>query len=573
LGCELVSDQERNTGLEESARLWDDIEDAIPREALPIEHALVEEGVRKHHVDLCLARVRQYGGTVAEVISDFGIASPETVARALARHLGWGYFPPNRIDEIMAHSWPQDVRERADYHMIPIAMKGDRVMVAVSDVQHKNEARNLYYPREVVLVIASSQTIQAAYRKLYANTLAAFEKACNVDSDNPGYIKGILDALIRHACYMGASDIHFTPTGQSGLIRLRQDGSLQSIKAFPIDTYNRIVGVIRNDGSLNDLTTTGEASMYAPGELEDRYHLRVQVSRSVRGDTAVIRILDQQGTLADFDTLGYDPHTAQVMKDLAHTSAGLVLITGPTGSGKTTTLYAMLRMLDPMEISIQSVENPVEYECGVWNQYEIRRGTGEDEGKEWLGWFKGLLRNDLDVALLGEVRDKETAKAAMEMANTGHLVFTTLHTNSASRAITRLSLMGLDMPSLADVLIGVTAQRLVRKLCPVCKVPDDRRETIAEVEQYPEIAEGEVTLYRAGAGCSECNHTGYRGRQMVYELLEIDEQVRHLIATGTSGADLLEKIPPERRMWGVGVRLMSQGVTSLDELKRRIIKE
>lgn len=553
--------------------LWEKLEAEANGKPQKIEDALLAEGVKESHVTLSLERVRKYGGTVAEVMLDFGIVSPETVARSIARSEGLAYFGPSLIDLIMAASWPAEVRAKATYNMIPVAVHGNSVMVAISGIHARAEARNHYYPLDVVPVIASEQTIQTAYRKLFAQTLKMFEEACAAPPQTPNYYNNILATLIRHACYIGASDIHFSPTGKSGLLRIRQDGTLQPVKALPIETYERVVGVIRNEGRINDLTTTAEASLTPPGELAERYHLRVQVSRSVRGETAVLRILDQQGSHAEFDSLGFDPQTAHELQELILTSAGLLIITGPTGSGKTTTLYSLLRLLDPMEVSIQSVENPVEYQCGAWNQYEIRRGAGANEGEEWLGWFKGLLRNDLDVALLGEVRDRETAKAAIEMANTGHLVLTTLHTNSTTRAVTRLHMMGLDMPSLSDVLIGVTAQRLVRKLCPVCRKPDDREDTLQEIARYADTFDFEPAPMMAGSGCSECGGTGYRGRQIVYELLSIDEEVRDLVAEGRGGSALLPKLPPERRMWGVGVRFVASGITSIDEIRRRVIRE
>ena len=551
--------------------LWNTLASETPNDQMPLEEALCAEGIKTPHIRLCVERKNAYGGNLADVIQDIGIGSQEVVARAMARDLGVAYFSPTRIDDILLSSWPEEVRDAADHQIVPLAMRGNDVMAAVSHARDITEARNRFYPGLVVPVVASEQTIQAAFRKLYANTHQHFLEACAADSRAQGYYKDILDAIIRHACYTGVSDIHFTPADNTGLVQLRVDGTLQALRAFPRDTYSRLVGVIRHESNINDLLTTAEAAMEAPGELAERYHLRVQVSRSVRGDAAVIRLLDQQGTLADFDSLGFDEVTARHMRDLAHASAGLVLITGPTGSGKTTTLYSMLRLLDPIEVSIQSVENPVEYQCGAWKQFEIRRGSGKGEGEEWLGWFKGLLRNDLDVALLGEVRDHETAKAAVEMANTGHLVFTTLHTNSATRAITRLSMMGLDMPALADVIIGITGQRLVRKLCPACKVADNRADTMKALEaiKYDDAP----TPYREGEGCPECGYTRYKGRQMVYELLRITTEAREQITHGASGADLLRLLPPERRMWGVGLSFVARGTTSIDELRQRVIQE
>jgi len=271
----------------------------------------------------------------------------------------------------------------------------------------------------------------------------------------------------------------------------------------------------------------------------------------------VIRLLDRESTTADFDSLGFDATTAGTLRRLIQQSSGLLLITGPTGSGKTTTLYALLKLIDPEQVSVQSIEHPVEFQHGLWMQYEVRR-LADHEGQEWARWLKGLLRNAPRVILMGEVRDGETARILMEGANTGHLVVTSLHANSAASAVGRLRRLGVDAGDLADALLAVLAQRLVRTLCPACSEAD------------PDAGPDQPRLRRAAPqGCPECRHTGYRGRRLVHELLLSNPRVREAILEG-SPSDALRDAGylAGQTLWHSGGALLATGQTSREELER-----
>jgi type IV pilus assembly protein PilB len=243
------------------------------------------------------------------------------------------------------------------------------------------------------------------------------------------------------------------------------------------------------------------------------------------------------------------------------------LVTGPTGSGKTTTLYAVLKRIDPVERSVQSIENPIEYRHGLWQQYELRKDN-QNEGEEYNKWLKALLRNAPDVILVGEVRDAKVAQILLDAANTGHLAFATLHTNNAAMALARLKALALDMNTLASVLVGILAQRLVRILCIRCCVPDDSDET-AQALDVPYLADGTLNPHRAGDGCEYCDFTGYRGRRMVYEILEVDARVQTLIEKDSTPSTIARAgIAADRTMWACGLKLVASGATSLEELRR-----
>src|SRR5574343_1582631 len=249
---------------------------------------------------------------------------------------------------------------------------------------------------------------------------------------------------------------------------------------------------------------------------------------------------------------------------------GLFLVTGPTGSGKSTTLYGALKLIDPVSRWVQTIENPIEYSHGLWMQYQVPRSAA-DEGAGAASILKGLLRNAPDVSLLGEVRDAEIGRLLLELANTGHLAKSTLHANSAADAITRLKLFGLDMPGLASVLLGILAQRLIRCLCPKCKVPEDRAEVLGQMAM-DWIRPMQPTPYQAShGGCPFCNYTGYHGRHMVYELLDVNANVVKAIEDDRPPNTIAQAgIEPNGNLRANAMRLVARGLTSMDVVNQLV---
>lgn len=539
--------------------------------------ALRAMGGKPQHIELALQQRKLRREPLSMVMRDLGLLSVEKVAKALALHKGYAYFAPEMIDEVNREALLEaGIDGSATPDVIPVALRENTLFVAIADERQEQTAKNSFFreKRQIRFLIASQETIQTAYRRLFAKTVEEFDKALAGNPEDPAYHNKLLEALLRHACFVGVSDIHMAPSSQSGLILLRVDGVRQNFRVLSKETLDRLIRILATDGRVNDMSTMAEASIETPPEdLKDRYGFRVELGNSVNGQTAVIRILDRHGTTADFDSLGFDQETTATLLRYIQTSAGLVFVTGPTGSGKTTSLYSLLKMIDPLERSVQTIENPAEYRSGLWYQYEIKRGTKTDEGREWSEWFRGILRNDPDVVLLGEVRDKGTAQTVVDAANTGHLVFTTLHTNTAIKTVSRLREMGLDMDALANVLLGVLAQRLVRRLCPMCKVQDNALNTREELKSLNNPQGRPHTPFKAGKGCPHCRHTGYRGRRMIYEVLDVNDTIRRLIASNDASHRLLEYLPASKRMWNHGLLLVSYGETSVDELKRVAVKE
>jgi type II secretory ATPase GspE/PulE/Tfp pilus assembly ATPase PilB-like protein len=286
----------------------------------------------------------------------------------------------------------------------------------------------------------------------------------------------------------------------------------------------------------------------------------------------VIRINDGQSSETDFASLPFDPASARAIMSAIKAPTGLILVTGPTGSGKTTTMYSALREVDPIARKVFTVENPIEYHHGMWIQHELPRPKQEDgkahqtEGDVGREYLKALLREAPDVILWGEVRDdKELVRTLLAAANTGHLVATSLHTNSAPQAVLRLLELGANRDALASVLRLVVAQRLVAKLCNHCKVPDTRPETLKTLKEF---GIHQATPYIA-VGCPHCGEKGYLGRAMIYEVMQ-GNKVRKLIEQGEAISKIeQEGVPKTETMWYRGLHMVSQGITSLDELSVR----
>ena len=578
--------------------------------------ALRSLGVSNEHIDTVFRHQKVSQRPFIEVVRDIGFPESEVVAEAMSIAYNKDYVNPLEVISLVPQDFPEfdKLSVIASKSICPVGYNEETKTFRIAISESKQEvtvnsdfglALRGY---SVEPVFASQETIENTFLKVFSQTkkdvdvlLERVNRGENVETTE------VIRKIVRHACFSGVSDIHFNPLEYTGMVKFRVDGDIVEFCALPKEYFERCINTIKRDGQINDEIEDTRESSYNPNDPEmDRYSFRVQLSKTVRGVAAIFRILDSQNNTASIDAIGFDDETKNKLIDLTEKSAGLVLITGPTGSGKTTTLYSLLKLIDPIKTAIHTVENPVEYRFGSWNQHEInRRDDEKDEGYKWQKFFKGLLRNDIDVGLLGEVRDKSTADAALQLSNTGHLVWTTLHTNSAGRAITRLSEMKVNMGAFADVALAIMAQRLVKKLCPHCKEKiegEDREQTISEIlsvlsESYPKMEEKEKdkwnkligfnfeestdkkeelekhdSLYIA-KGCEHCMNTGYKGRKAVYELLPIDKTNRSQIAKGATGDEVMDKIPLTRRMWGVGIEAILSSETTLMELKRRVNKE
>ncbi len=384
-----------------------------------------------------------------------------------------------------------------------------------------------------------------------------------LESQDDAPVIRLINALFTQALRAGASDIHIEPFETRSVVRLRIDGTLRDLiepaRALHGAIVSRVKIMAQLDIAEKRLPQDGRITLRVAGKPVD---VRVSTIPTGHGERVVLRLLDKQAGRLDLTRLGMDEGTLAHMDRLILEPHGIVLVTGPTGSGKTTTLYAALSRLDASALNIMTVEDPIEYDLDGISQTQVNTRIEMSFARA----LRTILRQDPDVVMIGEIRDLETAQIAVQASLTGHLVFATLHTNDAVSAVTRLVDMGVEPFLLASSLIGVGAQRLVRRLCLECRKP-----FAADAAQLRVLglAPTEGTLYSA-QGCSACNGSGYRGRTGIYELLTVDDDLRRLIHDRSSEQALRTHVLSRgmRSLRDDGMRWASQGVISLEEVVR-----
>jgi general secretion pathway protein E len=384
-----------------------------------------------------------------------------------------------------------------------------------------------------------------------------------MESDDDAPIIRLINALLSEAIKVNASDVHFEPFENRLRIRFRVDGMLREILQPPGNiaplVISRIKVMAKLDIAEKRLPQDGRISLRVAGRAVD---VRVSTLPSGHGERVVMRLLDKQAGRLDLEQLGMSPQVHDSFLQLLQKPHGIILVTGPTGSGKTTTLYAGLSILNIKSRNILTVEDPIEYYIDGIGQTQVN--TKVD--MTFARGLRSILRQDPDVVMIGEIRDLETASIAVQASLTGHLVLSTLHTNSAIGAVTRLRDMGVEPFLLASSLIGVMAQRLVRNLCPHCKAPHE----ITELERdWLGLAKDQLYNIYSAVGCSRCNHVGYAGRSGLYEFIPVDHQLQNMIHEG-AGEQAMEQYARTKTssLTQDGRRMILEGRTTLEEVLR-----
>jgi len=545
-------------------------------------------------VDRLAALRGQIGkGSVAQALRDAGLASDEGVARALAERYHLVYVDIRRQD-VAAEAVeliPLAVLQRVG--ALPYRLEGNTLHVAIAD------------PADVVAIdelrLATSYTLDIAVapREDLVTELSRFsrngptldlrvgaelraieeeeeddEAADDLEVDD-GFsdvpLVRLVNALIYQAAEDGASDVHVAPHEDCLVVRYRIDGVLQEVQRIPKRLANgvttRLKVLAKLDIAERRKPQDGRISLNAAaaGRLLD---VRVATLPTVEGESVVMRLLDKSRKAPTLAELGFLPDMQETLLDVIKQPTGAMLVTGPTGSGKTTTLYAALTELNRPEINIITVEDPVEYRLAGLNQVQINQKAG----LTFATALRSILRSDPDVVMVGEIRDGETAKIAIEAALTGHLVLSTLHTNDAPGTLTRLNEMGVEPFLTGSAVSAVLAQRLARKLCThCCELYSPSVDELLSARVSPDVAASQdgVGFYRK-RGCPRCNQTGYRGRIGIYQLLTMTEEIESLAAAKAT-RDEIERAALRagmRTMWDDGLAKVSSGLTSVEELAR-----
>lgn len=521
---------------------------------------------------------QQSGERLEAVITRLGIASESALAHMFARATGLpvmtsDVFPAEPIGERPLS--PDFLR---DMRMIPVGLDDEAVTIAQANPLDRfaGEAMRFVFGKPVRTAIALPSDIDAAIARLYDDgDTGADSGDASIDEDDLERMKDLVsdapviravNRLIAEAVDDRASDIHIEPTDDRLAIRFRIDGVLRDRPALPAALRAPIVSRIKVMAGLNiaerRLPQDGRLRLAVRGHEID---LRVATAPSIHGESVVLRILDRSNLALDFATLGFDGAVGEEFRRILHRPHGIVLVTGPTGSGKTTTLYAALAELNERGRKLLTVEDPIEYRLPGVIQTQVNPGIGFTFGSA----LRSFLRQDPDVMMVGEIRDGETAQIAVQAALTGHVILSTLHTNTAVGAVGRLLDMGVEPFLLSSVLNGVLAQRLVRRLCGVCKEPSliDTEAAVALAEEQGAAPPGQ--LYR-GAGCGACDGSGYKGRAALHELLLVTDAVASLILHRADGREIVSEAMKSgmRSLLTDGIAKAATGQTSLAEVLR-----
>ncbi len=540
---------------------------------------------------LVRGRVKQ-GGSFAQAVLDENVASPDGIARTLASrfHLPFVELPVIGVNPDAVRELPLHVLERV--HAVPYALEGTILRVAVADpsnVQAIDEL-SLGTKCQIELAVASREEIANELRRL-ARASEAFGARAVIDeeqafleeekedesdlevddgiSDAP--LVRLVNSIIFQAAEDGASDIHFEPQEDTLAVRLRIDGVLHEVQRIPkrmmAGVTTRLKVLAKLDIAERRKPQDGRISLNtaAAGRMLD---IRVATLPTVEGESVVMRLLDKSKQAPTLTDLGLSQDMREKLEKIIRRPTGAILVTGPTGSGKSTTLYAALTEINRPEINIITVEDPVEYRLGGVNQVQINPRAG----LTFAAALRSILRSDPDVVMVGEIRDSETAKISIEAALTGHLVLSTMHTNDAPGAISRLTEMGVEPFLTGSAVSAVLAQRLARKLCShCCEMYSPTREDLISARVSPEVAAAAdgVVFYRK-KGCPRCGQTGYKGRVGIFQLLVMSENLETLAANNANREELDRAAIGEgmRTLWDDGLGKVAAGLTSVEELAR-----
>ncbi|MBM3696603.1 MAG: type II secretion system protein GspE [Actinobacteria bacterium] len=545
---------------------------------------LLEEGlVTRRDLERASAVQGESGLPLTRVLVEEHIVSEGDMVRMLARHSGLAYvnLAEITIDPAAAALLPESLARR--YAVIPIGFEDDRLVVAMADpgnVLVLDDLRAVTGMRVSPRLAARADIVDAIRRMArydesvtdLADMLAEGEVVEDLSKIEAAVeeapVVKLINTLITRAVNERASDLHLEPGEKDLRVRFRIDGVLHEVMTTPRTVAGAVVSRVKIMADLDiaerRIPQDGRVGLRVAGRAVD---LRVATLPSIYGEKVVIRVLDKEDSVLQLSDLGFLAHSLDRFSAALSKPYGTILVTGPTGSGKTTTLYAALGVLNRPDRNIITVEDPVEYRLAGITQVQVNRKAG----LLFATALKSILRSDPDIVLVGEVRDPETAKTAVEAALTGHLVLTTLHTNDAASSINRLVDMGVEAYLVSSALDCIVAQRLARKLCGRCRQP---REASSEVRMQLGLPpEGEPVTVYGTSGCKVCAGTGYRGRLCINEVLAVSEEIQRM-AVERRPSDEIKKVAVEQGMRTLrrdGQEKVLLGQTTLEEILRVVV--
>lgn len=555
------------------------------RKKLRLGDVLVNSGViTAEQLQKGLELQKGSGRKLGETLVDEGITTEENIAKALSSQLGYEMVDLQdiSIDEEILNLVPPNILKkhkmipfeysRTGMNVLRVAMSDPMNMAAMDDI---NIITNLQVepvvatPRDVMLALdryygqAEVNSALEEYVKEKTSQMAEQEDIYSDDINNSPIVQ-LVKTMIEQAVRQRASDIHIEPMEKQVRVRYRIDGALYEKAAYNISLLPALVARIKIIGGM-DISEKRKPQDGRITQVVDRreFDIRVSILPTVYGEKIVMRLTSKNALSREKSQLGLKPHDLQRFDHILKNPHGILLVTGPTGSGKSTTLYTALSELNKEDVNIITVEDPVEANIDGINQVQVNNKAD----LTFASALRSILRQDPDIIMIGEIRDQETASIAVQASITGHLVVSTLHTNSAASTITRLVDMGIEPYLIADSTVGVIAQRLVRRLCPDCKRA--KKADAEDLEMLMRKPEEDLTIYEP-CGCAKCDGTGFRGRIGVYEIMEVTPQLKHIISKGGE----VEAIKAQALKDGMHTLRMSatelvlDGTTSVQEMMR-----
>lgn len=541
---------------------------------------LVENGIiSEEQLQEALVDQRKTKRKLGDLLISQGYITEQQLIEVLEFQLGIPHVSLHKyhIDPAITQIIPESMAKR--YQVLPFLKEGGKLMVAMADPLDYFAIEDLRMSTgfRIEPAISTRDELQRAIARHYGMrdsmnqmlielpTQEEITETEITDEDSP--IVRLVNQMIQQAVQLRASDIHVDPGENNLLIRYRIDGTLRTERLIPKQMQGFITARLKIMARLNiaerRLPQDGRIKMQFDYKMID---IRVSSLPTMHGEKIVLRLLDLSTGIKAVDTLGFSEGNAALFKEMIGRPYGIMLITGPTGSGKTTTLYSALSQLNQETVNIITVEDPVEYQLEGINQVHVNPAIG----LTFAAGLRSILRQDPNIVMVGEIRDTETAEIAVRASLTGHLVLSTLHTNDAVSSISRLRDMGVEPYLIASSLIGVVAQRLVRKICTDCK------ETYKPSQQEAIMLERyglRTDILHRGSGCGSCNSTGYRGRLAIHEVLTIDDQMRQLV-TDSASVEELRSAAKSRglvQLMEDGLLKVSQGMTTLQEVLRETV--
>lgn len=547
---------------------------------------VLAKAITEEQLNAALIEQKSIGGKIGEVLVDLGFTTDIDISKALQRQLGLEMINlaevqidekiVNLVDEslLRKHSVVPFEFSRNNGNVLRLAMVDPMDFIAIDDI-------SIVTNYQIEPVVTTLRDISLAIDKYYGNkeTMAVVQKYSEEkismmedkefterDDIKSSPIVVLVNSIIEQAVRQRASDIHVEALERKIRIRYRIDGVLKEVMNFNVNMISALITRIKIISNM-DISEKRKPQDGRISKVVDRqeFDIRVSALPTVFGEKIVMRLTPKQGVARDKKDLGFTSEEVKAFDKMLANTHGIILVTGPTGSGKSTTLCSALTELNKEEVNIVTVEDPVEANLDGINQVNVNVKAG----LTFASALRSILRQDPDIIMIGEIRDSETAQIAVKASITGHLVVSTLHTNNAATSITRLVDMGVESYLIADSVVGVIAQRLVRRLCNHCKITYDS--SVEEKKLLKYDVESDLKLYKS-CGCSHCDNTGYYGRIGVYEILNITPELKEII-TANKSSDTIEKCALDQGMKTLylsAAKKVEEGITSIDEMKRVI---